>query len=199
MNVFDLQVFNFINGFANHSKNIDSLGIFFADYLAYILAIYLLLVLFWPKGNTAKNRAMALLGLVAGLIARFVVKTIILLFYLRPRPYMVLPYAHKLIFTITSDNFQSFPSGHAIFFFALSAVIYRFNRGLGAFFFACSIIMGIARVFVGVHWPSDIIGGMVLGVLVGMGINWLYAKNQDSIDAFIAKMFRGVDKVYDRF
>jgi undecaprenyl-diphosphatase len=196
---YDLIIFNFINGYANHSKMVDMVGIFLAEYLPYALGIFLLLFLFWPKRDIIKNRAMVIVAIIAGLIARFGVKTIILLFYGRARPYIALPSAHKLIATIPSDNFQSFPSGHTIFFFALSTVIYQFNKKLGVFFFICSTLIGIARVFAGVHWPSDIIGGLILGVLVGGIMNQVYVKNQDSIDNFIARMFKGIDKVYDRF
>jgi undecaprenyl-diphosphatase len=119
---------------------------------------------------------MVFVSLFAGLIARYGVKSIIVFFYERPRPYINLPLAHKLIDVNPVENFQSFPSGHAIFLFALSAVIYGFNKKLGIFFLACSAIIALSRVFVGVHWPSDILGGAILGIGFGIAVNWLYIK-----------------------
>ncbi len=173
---YDVKIFEAINGLSNHSKIIDALGIFLADYLPYLLVLLLLSFLFWPKKDRTKNRAMVLVSIISALIARFVVKNIILLFYNYPRPYVNLPLTNKLISVSTAENLQSFPSGHAILFFALSAVIYSFNKKLGIFFLACSTLMGIARIFVGVHWPSDILGGAVLGIIVGVITKWLYTK-----------------------
>ena len=171
---YDIKIFQVLNRLANQSKVIDVLGIFFAEYLAYFLVAFLLFFLFWPKKDRIKNRAMILVSMVAALVARFLVKNIILLFYDRPRPYVNLPLAHKLIYINPIENLQSFPSGHALFFFALSAVVYSFNKKLGIFFFICSTIISLARVFVGVHWPSDIITGAVLGIITGVIINWFY-------------------------
>lgn len=196
---YDIFIFNFINGFATRFGFLDMLGIFLAKCSPYFLGILLLFFLFWPKEDKEKNRAMVLVAIMAGLIARFLLKSIILLFYSRPRPYVSLPSAHKLISTIASDNFQSFPSGHAIFFFALSTVIYKFNKKLGILFFSSSILMGVARVFTGVHWLSDIVGGLVLGILVGVIAHWAYVKNQDILDRVIAKVFRGIDRAHNRF
>ncbi len=186
MNI-DLVIFTFINNLAGQSKIFDGLGIFFADWLPYVLGIILLIYVWWPKKDVSKNRAMAAVALVAALVARFIVKGAIVLFYLKPRPYMYLPQAHKLIYIMPWDNFQSFPSAHAMFFFAASTVIYRFNKKLGIFFFICSLLMGIARVFVGVHWPSDILAGALLGIATGIAVHWIYLKNQPTIDGWIAK------------
>jgi len=184
---YDVKIFEAINGLASQSKVIDLLGIFFAKYFAYLLVLFLLSFFFWPKKDRIKNRAMILVSVTAALVARFVVKTIITLFYNRPRPYMNLSFAHKLISVSPAENLQSFPSGHAIFFFALSTVIYCFNKKLGIFFLICSAIISIARVFAGVHWPSDILGGAILGIIVGIIINWLYIKNKNFIDNFIVR------------
>ena len=182
---YDVKIFEAINGLANQSKVADLLGIFLAEYLPYLLGIFLLCFLFWPKKDRIKNRVMVLVSIAAAIIARFVVKGIILLFYNRPRPYVNLSSVHKLISMSASDNFQSFPSGHAIFFFALSAAIYSFNKKLGIFFLVCSTIMAIARIYVGVHWPSDILAGAILGIIVGAITKWLYTNNKNFIDNYL--------------
>jgi undecaprenyl-diphosphatase len=177
---YDLIIFNFVNGFTNQSKAINLLGIFLAEYLPYVLGIFLLSFLIWPKKDRVKNRTMVFVALVSAIVARLV-KTFITFFYQRPRPYVNLPLAHKLISMPLSDNFQSFPSGHTIFFFALSTAIYFYNKKLGIFFFICSALIGIARVFAGVHWPSDIVAGAVLGTITAFIVQWFYEKYKHSM------------------
>ena len=178
---FDANIFEAINNLATHSKIIDLIGIFLAAYLPYLLVLLLVSFLFWPKKDKIKNRAMVLVSIAAAIIARFGVKNLILFFYDRPRPYMDLTFTHKLIPLSAAENLQSFPSGHVLFFFALSTVIYSFNKKLGIFFLACSTLMSIARVFVGVHWPSDILAGAILGIIIGVIIKWVYANYKNSV------------------
>jgi undecaprenyl-diphosphatase len=173
---YDLKFFEAINNLSGQSKTADYAGVFFADYLPYILGMFLLILLFYPRKNIKENRAMVVVSVIAALVARFGVKTILVLFYARPRPYVNLDSTHKLITLNPIENFQSFPSGHTLFFFALSTVIYSFNKKLGVIFFIFSTLIAIARIFVGVHWPSDILVGILLGIVVGFIINWLYNK-----------------------
>jgi len=75
------------------------------------------------------------------------------------------------------EDYQSFPSGHALFFFAAATAIWHYDKKLGyAFFFAAALISS-ARIFVGVHWPSDVIAGAALGILTG----WTIAKAADVV------------------
>jgi len=179
----DILIFQYLNNFAHQSKILDLLGIFFGEYSAYLLGIALLVFLFLPTVNRAKNQVMVIVALSAGVIARFVVKTAILLLYNRARPFMVLPNVHQLISTSVGENFQSFPSGHAIFFFAVAMTVYRFNKKLGAWFFLGALAMGLARVFAGVHWPSDILGGAFIGIATGWLTYRYYQKYHQTIDA----------------
>ena len=180
---YDIKIFQGLNNSAGQSKIVDGFGIFFAEYLPYLMLAYLLCFLFWPKKDRTKNRAMVVSAVIAAIVSRYVVKSLMILFYERPRPYINLPLSHDLVSVSSAENLQSFPSGHAIFFFALSMVIYRFNKKLGAVFFICSVVMSVSRIFVGVHWPSDILGGAILGIIVGAITFWLYQKNKNKFSS----------------
>ena len=58
---------------------------------------------------------------------------------------------------------HSFPSGHAAFFFAISTVVYFYNKKAGILFLIGAFLICLARVFVGVHWPSDVTAGAFVG------------------------------------
>jgi undecaprenyl-diphosphatase len=136
----------------------DALITFFASYLPYLLAIPALVFAFLQRSNL---RAVALATVTAG-VARLTLKPLILLFVHRARP--------------LGGELDSFPSGHALFFFAFAAVIYQHNKRWGWMFFAGATLMGIARVLGNIHWPTDVLGGALLGILVGLLAHRLYAR-----------------------
>jgi undecaprenyl-diphosphatase len=173
----------------SQSQVLDQVGIFLAAYSQYILILILPIIFFKKSAYQFQNKVTVILALAAAIIARLGIKTIILFFYNHPRPFVLLSNVQPLIVTDVSENFQSFPSGHAIFFFALSTVIYRYNKSLGTFFFIFSLLMGVARIFVGVHWPADILGGAVLGVLVGLVVDLIYRKNEKLVKESLYKIF----------
>lgn len=161
--MLDVFIFEKFNALAGNWKILDWIGIFFADYFQYFLIIVLLIFLFWPKKDVIKNRLMVISAVVSVVLSRLIFTEIIRFFYHHPRPYVVLEAVKKLI-AENQDN-ASFPSGHATFFFALATGVYFYNKKLGIWFFIAAILMGIARIFVGVHWPSDILGGAVIGII----------------------------------
>ena len=145
----DYFIFQQINSLAGRFVCLDSLAIFFAEYFVYILVGLVFLVL-WRKWRAI------LQAFVAAILARFGIVELIRFFWQRPRPF--------------PENIEpSFPSGHAAFSFALSFVVYQYNKKAGIFFFTASFLIVISRVFLGLHWLSDI----VVGVLIGIFIGWL--------------------------
>lgn len=65
------------------------------------------------------------------------------------------------------DGWTSFPSDHAIIFFALAVGIMAIHRKVGIFLFIWAIfVIGFPRVYVGVHFPTDIIAGAVIGTVL---------------------------------
>ncbi|OGZ24232.1 MAG: hypothetical protein A2896_00065 [Candidatus Nealsonbacteria bacterium RIFCSPLOWO2_01_FULL_43_32] len=151
----DYFIFQQINNLAGQWASLDALGIFFAQYLAYLL-VGLAILIFWGKRRTILQAFMAVV------LARFGIVELIRLFWLRPRPFV-----ENNVSLLLEHNGASFPSGHAAFFFALSFIVYQYNKKAGIGFFVASFFISIARVFVGIHWPSDILAGALVGIFSG--------------------------------
>jgi len=169
MKTMDLFLFQKINGLTYSSKILDWIGIFFADYTLYIVGIVFLILLLWKK-----NRLMVISAAASVVLSRLIITEIIKNLLHRARPYEVLETAEKLI--KENQDFQSFPSGHAAIFFAIAMAIYFFNKKLGIAFFVGAVLVGLARIFVGVHWPSDVLAGAIIGIISGIIIIKLFFK-----------------------
>lgn len=185
----NLGLFELINGYSHRFFFLDWAGIFLADFVAYGIALTGIIVYFFPRHRRAHHRQMIVVALASGLFARFVIKSLIILFYQAPRPFVALSNLTPLISVPSIENLQSFPSGHALFFFACSTAVVFFNKKLGIALLIASTLMGIARVFCGVHWPYDIVWGAALGVGSGYFIYWLYSQYKKKIDKLISKIF----------
>jgi undecaprenyl-diphosphatase len=159
----DISVLYFFNGLAGQWPVFDLFVVFFASYFQYILVAVFIVLLLTSKYSNWKRFNILFVSALAAVIARLVLAELIRLFFYRARPFL----AYHNIYALLTDYESSFPSGHTIFFFAFSMVIYKYNRKWGWFFFIASLPICIARVIAGVHYPSDIIGGMILGLLVG--------------------------------
>jgi len=171
----DLTIFNFINRFAGRWAWLDYAGMFCAEYLGYVLLFLLILFLVI---NFKKYWRMVFESIIAALFTRFVLTATIWWLFFRPRPFVSLNFIPLID---QSPKEGSFPSGHASFFFALSTIVYFYNRKLGIIFFVSSFFIAISRVFVGVHWPSDILAGAILGILMGWLLNELFKKHGNKI------------------
>ncbi|MFH1161807.1 MAG: phosphatase PAP2 family protein [Candidatus Jorgensenbacteria bacterium] len=163
----DLILFNFIHSFAEKWSLVDWGSVLVAQYLPYAMGIAAVVFLF--RMEPWKVRVEAFLATALSLLlARGLLTELIRFLYDRPRPFVELGFT-----PLISENSASFPSGHAAFFFALSAVIFSVNRTWGWWFLGLSLLNGIARVYAGVHWPSDILAGAAVGVFSFLAVQKL--------------------------
>lgn len=162
----DHQLFLAINGLAGKSAWLDYLGKFIGgDYFLY--AFVLLVSLLWLVKPLQKR---VYLALGSGAIA-YVIASLVKHLVYRPRPFEVLN-VHQLI--VDNERGNSFPSGHATVYFAIALAFW----GTDYFwpFFIAAIIGSLGRVFVGVHYPLDVLAGAVVGGLTVWVLNRLFKK-----------------------
>lgn len=123
------------------------------------------------KRQRDKDQNVALLALAAVLIAvgvRWLVGETLD----RERPFETLRDLHYL--NLVSPGANSFPSGHAIMLFAFAGTFYYIGHhpNWARFLLLLAIAVVIARVVAGVHYPSDVLAGAVLGLIVAKIVSW---------------------------
>lgn len=165
----DWYLFQLINQFALRFFWLDSLGIFFAGYFEFVLLFALLVFL---AVRFQKYWKMAVEAMLSAVLVRLVIVNIIRWIWHRPRPFV----EHKVNLLLQHADAGAFPSGHAAFYFAIATIVFLYNKKAGILFFIASFLISLGRVFVGIHWPADILAGAAVGILSGLLIYKLSKK-----------------------
>ncbi|MBI5306255.1 phosphatase PAP2 family protein [Candidatus Wolfebacteria bacterium] len=176
----NLYLFNLIHDLSGRWWLSDFAAIFFAEYLGYFLILAAIILILKEKNIRSRIYFFSFI-LFVSILSKGIIADIIKFFYHQPRPYALLDF--KPLIEADGAN-MSFPSGHAAFFFALALPIFFLNRKAGYWFFGGAVLMGIARIFTGVHWPADIL----VGALIGLASGFLIKKILSSIDKNIDKV-----------
>jgi undecaprenyl-diphosphatase len=111
------------------------------------------------------GRRVLIASLVLTLIATSAMVTLTKALAGRVRPCHALSWAHTLAIDVPVD--PSFPSGHAAGSFACAAFVLSWHRTAGALLALAALPIALSRVALGVHYPSDVLAGAVLGALIG--------------------------------
>jgi undecaprenyl-diphosphatase len=129
--------------------------------LTYVIWL-LVIVYFWTKNE--KNLALLLtVSIVAGALFTYPLKFLID----RARPYATIESARLLT---PAEYDPSFPSGHAEMSFLAATVVSRFHPEYAKYLYAFSFIVVLSRIYVGVHFPGDVVAGAIIGIMIGKGM-----------------------------
>lgn len=130
-----------------------------------------LLMLCWK--STRKAGFTALLALAVGAICtNLILKNLVC----RPRPWLDVA---GLLPLVTENDPNSFPSGHTTAAFAFACALWRTapKAWMKWTALAAAVLMGFSRLYVGVHYPTDVLTGVLIGLLAG----WLAKRLTDRL------------------
>ena len=149
----DRQIFSFLNGLAHKSGVLDVFWILLAKYAIFIFALFLLYLFY-------KDRKLVMRAILAAVLSAAIVALIKKVWFY-PRPF--LREGIQPLITHVSDS--TFPSKHAAVAFALAQIIFLDKKSLGWWFLILAFFISLARVVTGVHYPSDILAGSLIGLI----------------------------------
>ena len=154
---------------------VDTLSVFAANYLWYVI-IGIAAIYFLIQSRPEQKRVLIFAALVLALV--YIVSLLGGALYNDPRPFIV---AHFVPLIPHKAN-NGFPSDHVLWSASTAAIIFLSNKYLSVILWLLTILVGAARVYVGVHHPIDIVGSMLMAIVVGSIVYLIIRK---------MKMFRG--------
>jgi undecaprenyl-diphosphatase len=160
----DWTLFSLLNGLAGRSAILDVLVRLLVNDYAITTALVVVPFALWFSGATAGERERNQRGVLSAVASMFIVNISIKalnLVYYRPRPFAT--HELQLLFYHPSDS--SFPSNPTAVGFCIATAVWLFNRAAGWLLYALACLLGLARVVSGVHYPSDVLGGALIGTL----------------------------------
>lgn len=165
---------------AGEGPVLDGIMIFFTI-LGFSYVMVLLAVPIWLRGKRELAFDFIVVVILATVLSE-IVKGIVD----RPRPFEVLSDVNILL----STGGSSFPSGHATRASAMAVLIWLgFRWKVGVVTAGVALLIAMSRIYLGVHWPSDVLAAAALGAAIAVGIHYL-AKTSDCYQRLRACVIR---------
>lgn len=177
MNEFDFSILHYLNGFSRVSNAFDLVMVNISQ-INLLKGGILIAILWWAwfKDEQDRPHRLHVVSTLFGcFLAMFITKVLTLGLPFRVRPFnnpdlhLVLPYGME---PGGMETASSFPSDHATLFFALATGLFYISRKAGIFAVLYTVlVICFPRVYVGKHYPTDIIAGAIIGVAIGWAVN----------------------------
>lgn len=173
----NITLFRAVNDLGKQYTSLNPAFKFISEYTVYILAFSILIYWFSKKNN---NRIMVISSCVSFVIAETIGK-ILGKFHSNLQPFAVLSDVNKLI-ERSIDN--SFPSDHTILFFSFCISFGLFRKNHGFLWVVLAFFVGLSRIWVGVHYPFDVIVGAIIAIISALS-SYLIVPKLDIVKQFL--------------
>lgn len=176
-----------MNGFLSAHDLVEDPTLFYERLSIAIFAAIVIMMFFAGLRRRDLQMSAAGLSALAAATLGLLVAHFVSIAVGRPRPFVAHPHNVHLFASHATD--AGFPSDHATAAFAIAASVLIYDRKLGSVTVALAAVMAIGRVAIGVHYPSDVLVGALLGCAAALIVSlqpvqgWIVA---------IAKMLQGL-------
>jgi undecaprenyl-diphosphatase len=163
----DYSLYKVINGLSGNAFA-DQVFTRLADGLPAVLVALVALTFLVPWASRRRRRRSGAVMATAAAGLALLVNQPIAHAVARVRPYLAHPaHAHLLI---ARSHDPSFPSDHATGAFALATAVWLYDRTFGTILMALAAVLSFSRVYVGTHYPGDVVAGALIGSAVAIGL-----------------------------
>ena len=175
MNSFDIEIIGTINQLSHHSWIVDH-AVKLISRNNLIKGGVLLAIFWWGWFRVNKNQLVVQVHLISTLFSCFIAiilaRALALLLPFRLRPLHEESLGFILPFNMNPgvlEGWSSFPSDHAVLFYTLSAGMFYISKKVGIFSLVyTTLIIALPRIYLGLHYPTDIIGGAIIGIVISL-------------------------------
>jgi undecaprenyl-diphosphatase len=156
----DYQFERWINGPAGHHTALDTAMGDAANWAVpvFIGIVAVWFILGWALGRPVERRGAVLALLAAG--GALLVNQMLIRIWDRPRPFL----AHPVHVLVSRSTDSSFPSDHAAASIAIAVAVLLLHRRIGLLVLATAVLVCFSRVYVGAHYPGDVLAGAAIGL-----------------------------------
>ncbi|MGQ7875394.1 undecaprenyl-diphosphatase [Bacillus sp. 1A] len=162
----NIDAFRAINDLGKQYSSLNSTMVFLAEYMVYFLG--LIIIAYWFT-QSRQNKMVIIQAMIAFITAEIIGKLAGKL-YLNYQPFAALPNVNKLV-DHAVDN--SFPSDHTILFFSICFSFWIVRKKARWLWLVLAFCVAISRIWVGVHYPFDILTGALIGIISALFSYWL--------------------------
>ena len=164
----DVLFYRALNAFCGSNETLDRLVYHLAGPTGVFMFGLFCLLWFRADGDQIRRRQALILVVPAVAIALVLNRTISTILPFRVRPMFAIgANAPSYPWPFDLENWSSFPSDNATYLFAISACLFVVSRYAGTFFGVFSILVCLGRIYFGIHYPTDILSGAILGAGTG--------------------------------
>jgi undecaprenyl-diphosphatase len=182
----DYRWFKFINSKVHQYPLLDNIMILLAEYIQY--AFVLLILMLWLL-NKSNFRVIAFQAMVSFTLA-YSINRLIEFFIYRERPFI----SHEIIQLVEHSANSSFPSDHATSALAIAVTLWLSSLRFKNVWAFLAIGIVFSRIWVGVHYPLDVIAGILNGTIIAYFTHYILFKMKPISQLIESSVFQGQGK-----